>query len=172
MRKDKVVEQLADGHDNVTMSPYVDIIAISFTRKASDISIVKDILGRRGENIKIFAKIESHEGLRNFDAILKASDGIMVCRGGLGMEFPADKLPMAQKYMVKEANLVGKPIYVATQLLNSMMSCERPTRAEASDIANAVIDGVDALQLDKEVIFGANPFKSIEMVSRCALEAE
>jgi len=124
---------------------YADVIAVSFCRKASDITHVKDILGILGRDIKIFAKIESHEGVRNFDKILAAADGIIIGRGGLGMEIPADKIPMAQKYMTAEANLVGKPVHLANQMLNSMMKNTRPTRAEASDISNAVIDGVDCL---------------------------
>ncbi|MEC4676430.1 MAG: pyruvate kinase [Nitrospirota bacterium] len=144
----------------------VDYVAISFVRTADDIRIIKKWLRERGRNIPIIAKIEKPAAVLNIDKILDVSDGIMIARGDLGVEVSPEKVPLIQKDLIERANIKGKIVITATQMLESMKEHLRPTRAEATDVANAVIDGTDALMLSAETAVGAYPIAAFRMMNR------
>lgn len=150
----------------------IDFIAASFTRKAADILAVRKIVEEMGATVQIIAKIESQEGMNNLDSILEVVDGVMVARGDLGVEVPVEEVPVYQKEMIRKCNLLGKPVIVATQMLDSMIRQPRPTRAEASDVANAIVDGADAIMLSGETAAGQFPIEAVVMMDKIAKRAE
>ncbi|HEY6147294.1 MAG TPA: pyruvate kinase [Thermoanaerobaculia bacterium] len=150
----------------------VDFVALSFVRNAGNVSDARRFIESGGASIPLIAKIEKHEALANIDAILGASDGIMVARGDLGVETPLQHVPLLQKMLIAKANRAGKPVITATQMLRSMIDCPRPTRAEAADVANAILDGTDAVMMSEETASGRYPVESLEMMVRIAEDAE
>jgi len=150
----------------------IDAVSISFVQDARDIEKVRAVVRRDGRPMHIVAKIERREATKNIDAILEAADGIMVARGDLGVEIPIEQVPMAQKQLIFQANLAGKPVITATQMLESMTGNIRPTRAEVTDVANAVLDGTDAVMLSEETAIGAYPVESVAMMARVARVTE
>ena len=150
-----------------------DFVAASFIRKPQDVLEIRKVLkDNGGENIKIISKIENREGINNFDEILAVSDGIMVARGDLGVEIPVYEVPIIQKKFIQKCNLAGKPVITATQMLESMIVNTRPTRAEVSDIANAVLDMTSAIMLSAESATGAYPVECVRTMSKIAEETE
>jgi pyruvate kinase len=153
----------------------VDYVALSFVRKAEDIQHFREFIirhVRKGKRVPIIAKIEKPEAVANIDAILKEADCVMVARGDLGVELPTEQVPMLQKMMVRKCNELGKPVIIATQMLESMIDSPTPTRAEASDVANAVLDGADAVMLSAETSIGKYPVEAVEVMDRICRTAE
>lgn len=151
----------------------IDFIAASFVRKASDVLEIRELLGKHSaEYIQIITKIENQEGIDNIDEILEVSDGLMVARGDMGVEIPPEDVPLVQKSLIKKCNILGKPVITATQMLDSMQRNPRPTRAEASDVANAILDGTDAIMLSGETAAGTYPVESVSMMNSIALRIE
>jgi pyruvate kinase len=153
----------------------VDYVALSFVRTADDIRSLREFIirhGKKGKRVPVVAKIEKPEAVENIDAILKETDCVMVARGDLGVELPTEHVPMLQKMIVRKCNEVGKPVIIATQMLESMVDNPTPTRAEASDVANAVLDGADAVMLSAETSIGRYPVEAVEVMDRICRTAE
>lgn len=151
----------------------VDFIAASFVRRTSDVLDIRELLEKNNAtHIQIIPKIENQEGVDNIDEILEVSDGLMVARGDLGVEIPAEEVPIVQKKLIKKCNLLGKPVITATQMLDSMQRNPRPTRAEASDVANAIFDGTDAIMLSGETAAGTYPLEAVQTMHNIAVRAE
>jgi len=150
----------------------VDYVALSFVRTSRDISKVRELLRRRKADIPIIAKLERPKAVRNLDAILEAADGVMIARGDLGVEMPLEEVPLLQKEIIRRANLRGVTVITATQMLDSMIDHPRPTRAEVSDVANAIFDGTDAAMLSGETASGAYPVEAVRVMAKVALEAD
>ena len=151
----------------------IDFIAASFVRKAQDVLDIRRVLEENnGEHIHIISKIENQEGINNIDAIIKVSDGIMIARGDLGVEIRPEKVPLVQKLIIKKCNEVGKPVITATQMLDSMIRNPRPTRAEVTDVANAIFDGTDAIMLSGETASGKYPIQALKTMVRIARTTE
>lgn len=168
-----VTDKDADDIQQFGLENNIDIILASFVRRASDIeSLRNDVLGQKGANVKIIAKIETHEGLHNFEEILAEADGIMIARHDLSMEIPPEKVFIAQKWMTEKCNLAAKPCMITSQVFSHMCKNARPTRAEASDVSNAVLDGVDAITLTEETCIGDYPINAVSMLAKCTVEAE
>ena len=176
------IPNVAIGLPAVTDKDYADIlfgieqgvefIAASFIRSAGDVLEIRRILEEHQANIHIISKIENQQGVDHLEEILAISDGLMVARGDLGVEIPAEQVPLVQKQMIARCNLVGKPVITATQMLDSMMRNPRPTRAEASDVANAIFDGTDAIMLSGETAAGKYPLESVQTMANIAAMTE
>ncbi|KGO34569.1 pyruvate kinase [Desulfobulbus sp. Tol-SR] len=164
---DEDIDDIAFG-----IAKNVDFIAASFVRSAGDVWEVRRIIEEHGGRQAIIAKIENRQGVDNLDEILEAAEGLMVARGDLGVEMPAEEVPIIQKRIIHHANLAGKPVITATQMLESMITSPTPTRAEASDVTNAIFDGTDAVMLSAETATGRYPVEAIRFLTRCARISE
>jgi len=164
---DKDLADLAFG-----LEQGVDFVAISFVRESSDIVRVKQFLQKKGADVPLIAKVEKYEAVDDIDNIIAEADGIMVARGDLGVEMPLKQVPTVQKEIIRKCNQVGKPVIVATQMLESMIGAIRPTRAEVSDVANAILDGADAVMLSGETAIGRYPVETVTMMAHIATEVE
>lgn len=150
----------------------VDYLALSFVRRPEDIRELRAILKKHKLDSQIIAKIETQEAVENLEAIIDEADGIMVARGDMAIEVPAEQVPLIQKDIIDQCNLLGKPVITATQMLESMIHSPVPTRAEVSDVANAILDGTDAIMLSEETTLGEYPVEAVEVMTRVALEVE
>jgi len=154
------------------LSQKPDYLALSFVTGAEDITGVRRLVKERGSEIPIVAKIERGEAVKNFADILAAADGIMVARGDLGVEIPLEKVPLVQKEIIRKCNRAGKPVITATEMLESMVTAMRPTRAETTDVANAIFDGTDATMLSEETSIGEHPLQTVTVMDRIARQTE
>ena len=154
------------------INQHPDYLALSFVTSAEDVRGVRKLMAEKESDIPVIAKIERGEAVRNFDSILAVSDAIMVARGDLGVEIPLEKVPLVQKEIIKKSNLAGKPVITATEMLESMVKSTRPTRAEATDVANAIFDGSDAIMLSEETSIGAHPLQAVGIMDKIARETE
>jgi pyruvate kinase len=164
---DKDKEDLLFG-----LSQGVDFVALSFVRRAEDLKLVREICTAWGQPTPIIAKIETPDAVENLESVIEASDGVMVARGDLGVEYPPEKVPVIQRQILGMARRIRRPVIVATEMLQSMTKATRPTRAEASDVANAIFWGADSVMLSGETATGDHPFLAASMMSRIAMEAE
>jgi pyruvate kinase len=162
-----------DRHDLMFgLDQGVDWVALSFVRNPADILEIKELIANAGKEVPVIAKIEKHEAIEQMEEILALCDGVMVARGDLGVEIPAEQVPRIQKLLIATANRLGIPIITATQMLDSMVSSPRGTRAEISDVANAILDGTDALMLSNETAVGSYPIEAVETMTKIAIETE
>jgi len=150
----------------------VDAVALSFVRTSADVEAVKAVMKRGGRHVPVIAKIEKHAAVDNIDKILRVADGVMVARGDLGVEIDLERVPLVQKSIIQKCNAIGKPVITATQMLVRMVENPRPTRAEAADVANAVLDGTDAVMLSEETAMGNYPVEAVQMMDRIVRAAE
>ncbi len=150
----------------------VDFMALSFVRTAHDVRTVRKLIKASGRNVHLISKIEKFEALDNIDEIIEVSDGIMVARGDLGVEIPLERVPRAQKMLIQKTNAAGKPVITATQMLKSMVESPRPTRAEVTDVANAIYDGTDAIMLSEETAMGKYPVQAVQVMNKVAADTE
>ncbi len=164
---DKDREDLVFGLDQG-----VDWVALSFVRNADDVREIKELIAGAGKEVPVIVKIEKHEAIEQIEDILALSDGVMVARGDLGVEMPAEEVPLLQKRLISLANSFGLPVITATQMLDSMVHCPRPTRAEISDVANAILDGTDAVMLSNETAVGDYPVEAVSTMARVAERIE
>jgi pyruvate kinase len=159
-------------HLDFGLSQGIQLVSLSFVQEALDILKAKKYAKKRGKELFLIAKIERGGGVKNIDEIISVADGIMIARGDLGVEIPIEQIPWVQKELIKKCNQAGRPVITATQMLESMVSLSLPTRAEATDVANAVFDGTDAVMLSEETAVGNHPVEAVETLAKILTEAE